>query len=54
MDYLEQKQIEYLKTMKNEIIEQMISACKEINRQIKEVENGNWKKANIKKGNNIC
>jgi hypothetical protein len=44
MTYAERKQIEYLKQRKNNLIDEFIGACNEINNQIKEVKSGEWAK----------
>jgi len=42
MTFAEKKQIEYLKSRKNTLLDEFVGACKEINEQIKEVETGVW------------
>ena len=42
MTYEEKKQIEYLQSRKNTLIDEFIGACEEINKQIKEVRSGEW------------
>lgn len=44
MTDIEEKQIEYLKHRKELLIDDLVSACEEINRQIKEVKTGEWKR----------
>lgn len=45
----ERNQLKYLQNRKNQIIDNMIYTCMEINEQIKEVKSGEWLK-NIEKG----
>ena len=42
MTHAEKKQIEYLKSRRNTLIDEFIGACDEINAQIKEVRAGIW------------
>jgi hypothetical protein len=49
MTIKEKNQLNYLLNRKNQIIDNMIGACMEINEQIKEVKSGKWLK-NIEKG----
>lgn len=49
MTQKERNQLKYLHNRKNQIIDNMIGACMEINEQIKDVKNGEWLK-NIEKG----
>lgn len=49
MTYKERNQLKYLQNRKNQIIDNMIGACMEINDQIKDVKSGEWLK-NIEKG----
>jgi hypothetical protein len=49
MTQKERNQLKYLQNRKNQIIDNMIYACMEINEQIKEVKSGEWLK-NIEKG----
>lgn len=44
MDRSFDEQIEYLKHRKELLIDDLVSACEEINRQIKEVKTGEWKR----------
>lgn len=41
----EKAQIEYLRKRKSDIIENLVYACEEINRQIADVKAGRWLKA---------
>lgn len=50
MTPLEKKQITYLQKRKNDLIDQFIGQCNEINEQIKEIKNGEWIKEVDKKG----
>jgi len=51
MTYEERQQIIYLKNRKDTLLYQFIGACEEINKQIDEVRNGEWKKQT--EGNNV-
>lgn len=44
MNYLERKQIAYLKTQKDILIDNFIGACEAINDQIDDVKSGLWLK----------
>ena len=50
MTYEERRQISYLKDRKDQLLDQFIGACEEINRQIDEVKSGSWRKKLRKPG----
>ena len=45
MNYLERKQIAYLKAQKDILIDNFIGACEAINDQIDDVRSGEWLKS---------
>ena len=44
MNYMERKQIAYLQKQKEELVNNFIGACEQINQQIKDVKAGIWVK----------